>query len=407
MSTEPAPSSGGQEMPIVRCSMCGKTVPSGAFCGSCGANLTPQRGRGPAWLRLRTYAAAPREAVLRPSVVTSLLPRLPRLSRAAFRAVLVGLLVALITVAVLRWQAPLIAICALGLLMCFVMYLKDSDVFTDLPLGSLVLAAMAGAALGVGWAVLTGTLLARTYIVALGAGMIHGRPLWEGLTIVLGGAVLMLLPAVLVRITRPPARESLDGFVIGSLGALCFTAAATVTLLAPQLATGPVARDRPVASLLVEAGIQGVAIPMIGAAVGGMVGATLWFKRRADTSQRHRPRALAIPVLVLAVVLIVYGGLALVDIAGLRQALQLGMYIVIAVFALLALRIVLQAALLQEAHDDMSPDKPVLCTECGYVVPDMAFCAQCGMAASATSRSSRTARRLARPVPIDPTAQGS
>jgi hypothetical protein len=394
-------------MPTVRCSMCGKTVPSGAFCGNCGANLTPQRGGGPAWLRMRTYAVAPAEAVLRPSVVSSLLPRLPRPSRGAFRAVLVGLLVALVIVAVLRWQAPLIAISALGLLMCFVMYLKDSDVFTDMPLGGLLLAALTGLGLGVGWAVLTGTVLARTYIVALGAGMLQGRPLGQGLAIVLGGTVLMVLPAVLVRISRPQSRESLDGFVIGSLGALCFTAGATVILLAPQLATGLVTRERPVSGLLVEAGIQGIAIPTIAAAVGGMVGTTLWFKRRADDPQRHRSRAVAILVLVLAVVLIVYGGLGLIDIAGLRQALQLGLYIVLAVFALLALRTVVQAALVQEAHDDMSPDQPVLCTECGYVVPDAAFCAQCGMAASASSRSSRTARRLARPVPIDPTAEGS
>ena len=393
-------------MATVRCSTCGKTVPRGAFCGSCGADLSPQRGGGADWLRMRTYAVTPGEAVLRPSVVSSLLPRLPRPSRAAFRAVLVGLLVGLATVAVLRWQAPLIAISALGLLMCFVMYLKDSDVFADLPLGSLLLAAMAGAGLGVGWAVLTGTVLSRSYIVALGAGMIQGQPLREELSIVLGGAVLMVLPAVLVRISRPQTRESLDGFVIGSLGALCFTAAATATLLAPQLATGPITRERPIAGLLVEGGIHGVAIPMIGAAVGGMVGTTLWFKRRADTPPRHRSRALAIPVLELAVVLIVYGALALVDIAGLRQGLQLGLYLVMTVFALLALRIVLQAALLEEAHDDMSPDKPVLCTECGYVVPDMAFCAQCGMAANASSRSSRTMRRLARPVPIDPTAEG-
>jgi len=139
-------------MQTARCSICEQNVPPGAFCGSCGANLSPQRGGGAARLRMRTYAAAPGEAVLRPSVVSSLLPRLPRLSRPTFRAVLVGLLVALVTVAVLRWQAPLIAISALGLLMCFVIYLKDSDVFTDLPLGSLLLAAMAGAGLGVGWA---------------------------------------------------------------------------------------------------------------------------------------------------------------------------------------------------------------------------------------------------------------
>ena len=83
--------------------------------------------------------------------------------------------------------------------------------------------------------------------------------------------------------------------------------------------------------------------------------------------------------------------------------MQLGLYVLITMLALLVLRIVLQAALLHEVQGDMSPDEPVLCTECQYVVPDMAFCAHCGMAANASSRSSRTTRRLARPVPTDPT----
>jgi hypothetical protein len=107
------------------------------------------------------------------------------------------------------------------------------------------------------------------------------------------------------------------------------------------------------------------------------------------------------------VVLIVYGGLGLVDIAGLRQGLQLGLYVVITVLALLALRIVVQVTMLHEEHHDGCPDKPLLCAECEYVVPDMAFCAHCGVAANASSRCSRTTRRLARPVPIDPTAAGS
>jgi hypothetical protein len=55
----------------------------------------------------------------------------------------------------------------------------------------------------------------------------------------------MVLPVALVRMSRSHARESMDGFVIGSLGALCFTAATTVTRPAPQLASGLVARERP------------------------------------------------------------------------------------------------------------------------------------------------------------------
>lgn len=404
MSLEPAPV-GREKMPTIRCPVCGKSVPPGAFCGSCGADLCVQRGGTPAWLRVRTYAAASRESVLRLWVVSSLFPRLPRRSRPAFRIALVALLVELVAVALPRWQVPLIAISALGLVVLFVIYLNHSDAFKDLPLRSLLVAVVAGLGLGVAWALLTGRG-AHSYFVALGAGMTMGQVLREGLAIPLGGAVLMLLPVALVRITRPEVRESLDGFVIGSLGALCFSAAVSLTRLAPQLVAGPVARGRPVAGLLVEAGIRGVAMPLSAAAVGGMVGAALWFKRGTDTTQRYRSRVLAIYGLEFVVVLIVYGGLGLVDIAGFRHGVQLGLYLVITVAALLVLRIALQAALLYEEHDDGCPDEPVLCLECEYVVPDMAFCAHCGMAANASSRSSRTARRRARPVPIDPTTAG-
>jgi hypothetical protein len=93
------------------------------------------------------------------------------------------------------------------------------------------------------------------------------------------------------------------------------------------------------------------------------------------------------------VVLIVYAGWGLIDIARLPQGVHLGLYLVMTVFALLALRVVLQAALLREEHEPGSGG-PLLCANCGQVVPDMAFCANCGVATNASSRSSRTMRRL-------------
>ena len=91
-------------------------------------------------------------------------------------------------------------------------------------------------ALGVGWVLLTGAMVARSYGVPLGASVMGYRMLRDGLAIPLGGVILMLLPAVIVRLLRPPTREALDGFIIGALGALTFTAAATLTRLAPQFA---------------------------------------------------------------------------------------------------------------------------------------------------------------------------
>ena len=108
----------------------------------------------------------------------------------------------------------------------------------------------------------------------------------DGIGIPLCGVILMLMPAVIVRLLRPPTREALDGFVIGALGALSFTAAATLTRLAPQFGTGVVSK-RPMESLIVEAGIRGMAVPLTAAAAGGLIGAALWFTRPPSKEHQH------------------------------------------------------------------------------------------------------------------------
>ena len=65
------------------------------------------------------YAAAPGEHVLRLSVASSLFPHLPHRSRAPFRVAMAVLFLALVAFALLRWQAPLIAVSALGLPLLF------------------------------------------------------------------------------------------------------------------------------------------------------------------------------------------------------------------------------------------------------------------------------------------------
>jgi hypothetical protein len=369
------------EVPTMPCGVCGTDVPAAAFCGTCGAQLAAARGDGRGRLRMAAYAAAPGEQVLRLSVASSLFPHLPHRSRPPFRAGLAILFLALIAFALLRWQAPLIVVSALGFPLVFLLYLHEADVHRDLPIRYLVTTAAIGIGLGFGWALLTGTVVADFYDVALGAGEPDEQTLLVGLAIPVGSAVLMLVPAVIVRLLRPAARESLDGFVIGALGAISFTAAATLTRLAPQFATGVTAGDRPASGLLVQAGIQGVAVPLTAAAIGGLVGAALWFSR---------------PTLIASSVLVTLGvsaGLGWMEVTPALQGLHFGVHVLIAVFAMLVLRIGLQVALLHEGRDPMNPSEQVLCPHCDHVVPDTAFCPNCGVAARAASRSSRSARR--------------
>jgi hypothetical protein len=404
MSTESE--SNDDSVPTVECRVCQTDVPAGEYCGLCGCHLTPRRREGPDWLRIRDYGAAPSEHVFQLSLASSLFPHLPQRSRTAFRWGLGLVLVALVAFTWLRLPAALVTVSALGLPILFLLYLRESDAMRDLPAASLVLTVALGVGLGVGWVLLTGASVARSYGIALGAGVVGGRMLRNGIGIPLGGVILMLMPAVIVRLLRPSTREALDGFLVGALGALSFTAAATLTRLAPQFGSGVVSK-RPMESLMCEAGIRGVAVPLIAAAAGGLIGAALWFTRPPGKKQQHPGLVRLMLVSFAVAVLAVYLGLGMIDVAHLSQVVMLVLYLALAVVALFLLRVGLHLALLHEAHDEIRSDKPLLCTHCGHVVPDMAFCPACGVATRASSRSSRKSRRETRPVRTAPGPEAS
>ncbi|OBG98975.1 hypothetical protein A5698_10995 [Mycobacterium sp. E136] len=388
-------------VPTVECRVCKVDVPAGEYCGLCGCHLTPRPREGPDWLRPRDFSAAPDEHLLQLAVASSLFPHLPQRSRSAFRIGLLVLVAALVAFTLLRLPAALVTVAALGLPLLFVLYLRESDAFRDFPLGTLVLTVALAIGLAVGWVMLTGATFARSYNVGLGSAIVGARMLRMGIVVPLGGVILMLLPAVLVRAIRPSSREALDGFMIGTLGALSFTAAATLTRLAPQFGTGVVSK-RPMESLWVEAGIRGLAVPLTAAAAGGLIGAALWFTRPPSKRDQRPVLVRAVLVGFAVAVLVVYLALGLTDVAHFPQLLMLVLYLALAVAALLLLRVGLHLALLHEAHDEIRAEEPLLCPHCGHVVPDMAFCPACGVATRASSRSSRTARREARPVRGDP-----
>ena len=61
-----------QDSVIMQCRVCHSDVPSGAFCGYCGAHLYPLPGSGPDRWRADSYVAEPNEQLARLSLISSL-----------------------------------------------------------------------------------------------------------------------------------------------------------------------------------------------------------------------------------------------------------------------------------------------------------------------------------------------
>lgn len=378
------------------CPACQAAVPAGVYCGRCGAALraTPRYWR--TLLRADSFAAAPRERITLPLVTSSLFPHLAQRSRNPFRVGLLLLVLGLCVFAGFRQLGPLVTLAGLGVPLLFWLYLWQSDLLHDLPGSALALASGLGATLGVGWVLLTGGLVARSYGIPMAAGFVLQHLIGVGLLISVGGALAMVLPALVVRLSgTSPDRESLDGFVFGALGALSFTGAATITRLAPQFTAGLIDNVRPT-RLFIEAALYGITIPLTAAAAGGLIGMMLWYRpgTRAGAHPRRIRRAL---VIFTGGVVALYTAVWVVDAARLPKGAQLSLHLGLTVLALLATRTAMQLALLHEAPDPPT-GQPVLCEHCDRVVPDMPFCPSCGAATRASSRSARRQRRESTPV---------
>lgn len=357
------------------CPACESDVPDGKFCPSCGARRSA--GRGTDRLRLSAYAVAPRERVLRPWVTTSLFPQLPRRSRPMFRVGLILVAAAAVAFALLGWQVSVIAICVFGLPLLFAVYLRHIRVGDSLPVRVAVVAAVFALGLGVGWALAAGPIVADAYHAALGGQLDLTQFLVCGVAIPITYGLVLVAPTAVVRALDRSGRPALDGFTIGAVGATVVNAAATATLMAPQVAMATTGGRQPVSALLSEALVEGVAWPLGAVATGGVFGLALWFSPRADVSRRYR-RSTIVPAAVLGV-LGFSVAMGVVDVAPIPMSVYLGLQLLIAVGAVLAVRTVVTDALLYEATDGAAEGQ-LRCEECDHVVSRMPFCSECGAA---------------------------
>jgi len=396
-------------MTTMTCRICAVIVPTGEFCGNCGTTATPRRGDGPPWLRLSAYAAAPGEHVLRPAVVSTIFPALPRHSRVTFGVALLGVAALLVGTALPMWVPALIGVVGAGLPAVFLAYLREADAVADLSTGRLLVTAVLGIAGGVGWSIATDVAAARVDDDALGLPASTLDLLLTCLAIPVGFLVLLLLPTLVQRAWRPGSREPLHGLMIGAFGAVCFVTAGSMAALVPELFSGPIDTDGQSAADLVFGGlIQGLAVPLTAVAVAGSVGATWWFVPRRDVGPTPRWYRLTSPLPALAFGLLAYLGLGVLDFLSPPTAVETVVYALLTVVALYVLRVVAHSTLLHAepdgavpvGEDPAPPDEVVLCPECEHVVPDLPFCARCGLASQAASRASRARRRSQRPVPV-------
>ncbi len=390
---------GHETMP---CRLCGHDVPAGRFCGRCGARLVRERGSGPDWLRVNAFVAAPDENVLSPALVSSLFPHLPRRSLGTFRVGLVSVLVALVVSCALHWYLPMVAIATFAPLLLFAIYLSETGVIADVPWRVWALTVALGIATGVGWALLTAAIVIESYSLGLGSEPPTAHLVRDALVIPFGGLLVMQLPTILVRLTRPPIRESLYGFVIGVLGALVFAVTVTMIRLVQEIGAGITLSGQSLTDLLIEAGVRGLTLPLTAASVSGLVGIGLWFSAPPGVS---RVRQVATGGLILVVAAAAYANVGLVEVLAIASELQFLVHLVLALAAVVALRVGMQVAVLHEPQDPPQPELPILCPGCGHVVPDVAFCPACGVASHASSQASRAARRRDRPQPSTESVQ--
>ena len=362
--------------PLVTCPHCGSVVPSGDFCGHCGAHLTTGSVR-----RLHAYTAAPAQGVARIAIISTLFPHLPHRRGGPFRVALGAGAALVALLAGLHLFAPATMAAVLVLPVLYLMYLYEVEVYESEPWLVVGATMVAGAFLGLVFTNLTGGTLSQLVLT----GDRDTAFVLAGVVIPVVAQLLMLAGPLFLYLLRGRFREPLDGLTFGAASALGFTLASSLTQLWPLLAGPLVAAGSPLDWALRLARL-GLLVSLLNACTTAAVAASIWlhrYDRRRDGRPWHST--------ILSAVVVAFGFQVAVGVTGFLVddlVVDVAILAVMAAALLLYLRWVIHDALLVEgAAHEIGPDGP--CPECHRVVPTMAFCPACGAARAAAPKQGR------------------
>lgn len=371
---------------VGECPHCGEQVPAGAFCGHCGEVLGEPDRRG----RLHAYAAAPHEHVIRPALVSTLFPHLAHrhahLFREAFGA---GVLIVILLVALQLYTSALIAAAAL-LPLLYGLYLYEVEVYEVEPVAVMLATFVAGAALGVGYA-----LVSAHFSGPAISGSIKGPLIAGAVQPVIAQGLILAGPLLLL--ARAHFDEPLDGLTFGVSAALGFTLATVLTgywhaLTAPLQGAGSVS-----AAEVLRVLRAGILVAVVNACTTATITTMVWVERYAR-SRRGRTHGW---FGVNAVIAIAFAAQVALGLAGYYIGSLLGLVLLwgfAAALLLVWLRVLVHRALLDErapAHvGSVAP-----CPECHRLVPTMHFCPACGVHRHAGRKQDRVSGGGARLTP--------
>ena len=370
----------------MRCTRCDRDVPEGTFCTVCGAGQGPGQGAdasaGGAPASVAQSAASP-GAQAPSDLISTLFPRLGHNEVNEFKWVFLGGLVALALLAVLGLITAAIILSAFLVPVLYLMYLYEVRIYRDAPIPVVGMTVGGGLLLGA-----LVTFVANQLIVPLVDVQVTPFGTLIDVSGLLAGAVLLPLiaevvkpvPALLLR-RRKDIPETADGLVLGVAAGLGFSAAATIVRFADVLTSSSL--NSAVAGWFYPLLSIAIFAPLMAGSTTGLITAAMW--RRGLHGRFGRLELGGVVVALVMAVAFVLVDRLLVGF-GLRP-ISVAWQILCVAVVIVYLRIVLRAALLEEAGK--VGFAYATCPSCRTDIIAASFCPNCGIALRAVPAAGR------------------